>query len=473
MKRIVVITAALALILAFSAGSFGCAKKAEVGPRVMHNVARVYKTDLRESSFVIDAKPVEGSVKGVAYMDSAADGKTSLAWVNDTVYFVSEMGVDKLGESISCAEISFDGKKALFLDGTELKLYSLETRRSEPVESGISAITQLAISPSGSCFAYTCSHEGDAASNVTKLWKDGAFRELFTDMRATVIAVSDDGQTVYYFNNGEGKFCVDSPEGTREISDSCGAETNYNFTNDLSEAAFNTTDGKWRLFRLAEGSVAELDEGFEFTLKTDVYSMNMTSVFVYINDVKTFTEGLWLKRVKYEDVYAYSVALMDASGKLSWLFETASDYCAAPDGSRVLWLAGGQLYSTDMKGENTQLAADVSEFKLTDDGAKLYYISGGTLYLSARGTPKRVDAGVEDFETIGGVCVYVKDDGSLMRANGAASEKLLDNAAYIEKRAGQLIIYTDAETVNDTKLYKAYFTADGAELALMGERVKP
>ena len=91
---------ALALAVLMAAYFTGCGgTKAGVGPRVMHNVARFYSPAERQSVFAIDGKRVDGSVTGRAEMTNSARGDTSLAWVDSTLYFVSEKGIDALWSS--------------------------------------------------------------------------------------------------------------------------------------------------------------------------------------------------------------------------------------------------------------------------------------------------------------------------------------------------------------------------------------
>ncbi|MBR3381552.1 MAG: hypothetical protein IKG85_00730 [Clostridia bacterium] len=471
MKRFfcIVLAALIAAALA------GCSGGGSAGPVLSHNIARLYFPDERVSRFVLDGGLIEGSVPGKALMDTSADGRTSLAWVDTAVSFVSAEGAEALGTGISAAEISFDGRKAVWLDGNELKLYSAETRKTEVIASGVEKLTQAAISPQSECMAFTLRFEGEDA-DVCRLFRAGELTELLPDERATVLAVSDDGSLVYYLVAATGEFRVRRGEESVTVFDSCGGATNYNFTNDLKEAAFNGEDGVWRLWRLEDGSLTELGGGFQFTLKTDIYSMNLITAFVYINDVETFTNGLWLKRVKANDSYEYTVCFMDGKGDLRVLAENADAYAASPDGSCVYYTAGGELFRAKVNGGTERIASMVNDFCLTEDGKNLYFIDGASeveLYTGS-GRPERVIAGeVSSVSAIGSRGLCIKADGTLWSLRGAKTEKLLDNASYMDKRSGQLMVYADETEVEGASLYSVYFTTDGASLSLLGERVMP
>ena len=463
----------LALALAALTAAALCACGGNTASRLEHNVARFYSRDTRESRFTIDGKLVDGSVRGVAYMETSARGDTSLAWVDTALYFVSEKGVDALGTGIGTAEISFDGQLALFLEGDELKCYRLEDRSISALDTGISAVIQFAISPESKSIVFTAVY-GEEETPRAMLYKDGELTRLFADRSVVVLAVSDDAGLIWYYDSDEASFCAQENGETVTVSKDCAAGTNFNFTNDLKEVEYDTADGVNRLFRLASKKETELGEGFDITLKTDVYSISTVTLFTYINDADTFTNGLWQKRVRYDGGAVYSVGHIDNNGEITWLAENASKCEAAPDGSRVIWLKGGQLYSTDLKGNNTLLSSDADGFALTGDGSETYFVSNGVIYY-VRGTGKasRFDTDVSEIKMLGNVCVYLKQDGRLMAAEKGVGKEVMSGAARLDQRAGQLIVYTDPVEADGEKLYRAYVTADGRSFGQVGENIRP
>lgn len=458
-----------ALMLAFA----GCGSpSAAVGPMAAHNVARLYSPSERESRFILDGKPVEGSAKGTAYMETSSRGDTSLAWVDGSVlYFVSEKGVDRLGTGISTAELSFDGRIALFLEGNELKMYSADDRGVTVLDTGIESIVQFAISPGGKAIAYTAIYEG-GEDPVVKLIRDGSTTVLFEGGAVAVLAVSDDADIVWFFDSADSSFGYDKSGERTVVSTECGADANYNFTNDLKEVAFNTSDGQNHLYRMASGGDTLLGDGFDFTLKTDVFSISTVTLFTYINDVDTFTNGLWQKRVKLENGTLYSAGLIDGEGNITWLAEDAASCGALPDGSRVIWVSGGQLYSTDMKGKNTLLASEVDSFKIASDGY-VYFLSGNVLYsVKGEGRPSRVDSGAADIEVIGSRCVYLKEDGKLMSVSGVQTLDISERVSAIDGRAGQLLAYEDPADANGETVYNVLVTTDGVHFERIAEGIR-
>ncbi len=477
-KRIMLILLAAVMLLPLSACKKKSAGAAELGPKLSHNVARVYEKTARRSRFVIDGKPVEGEVTGEAFMDPAASGSTALAWVDTTVYFVSEKGIDKLASNVGSAEISFDGRYALYLVGTDLMLYSVETRSSEIVDSAVSAVLQFAFSPGGSSIMFTANYPSSGTERVTKLYKDGKLTTMLEGMNAMVLAVSDDADIIYYFSFRDNSFCVDQNGERYVITRECGAATNYNFTSDLSEATYNTRDTENHWFRLSDKMTADLGQGFQYTLKTDIYSSASVSQPVYINDVTSYTGGFWLKRTRLESLYIYDVGVMNENGAVNWLCKNTKQYALLPDGTGVVWMDNNHVYKTGLDGKAVDYGADVIDFAVSGDSQYVYYLNrGGQLYaVKNPKKPSLIDSKVSDITVAGNNCLYIRnkldDAGELMRVCGKDPAKLLDGVSGFERRAGHTLIYAEPSVHGDTTLYKIYFTVDGESAEYFAEGVE-
>ena len=481
MKKTLAIILILSSLLVLSACG---AKKAEVGAKLSTNIARCYTPGNRESRFAVNGSPLDGSVIGKAYFDTSADGKAALAWVDTVLYYVSvNNGVESLGAGISTAELSYDGRLAFFLMDGKIYMFSAETHESAVLEEGVSAMTQLAVSPGSINVFYTAEYENGAVR--TMRYADGSLSVYWEDANKVVLAVTDDAKALYYFDKKEG-FCVEVDGEARVISKDCGAATNYNFNADLSEVIFSTNDKSYNdpeaeagsdeiFYRLSDGRTTNLGKGFGYTLKTDEFSISKITLFSYINNIKTFTNGFYLFRQTIEDNYIYSVGLIDGKGEMNMLCENAVDYQASPDGSRVVWLTTGVLHATDTSGRTKELANNVLDFKLSEDGKYAYYITGANslFRVSMSGKEKKLDSSVSSLACVGAVCVYIKDDGELWYADGKTRVKALDNASRLDRRAGHLLVYSNESEENGTKIYTLHFSTDGKTFNWFADGVEP
>ena len=471
MKRSFALLLAALMLVSLAA----CSKDVESGPKLDSNIARVYSAESASSRFVLNGTLLEGEADGKAQIDISADGKSCLAWVRSNVYYVSEAGVFPLGGDVTEAELSFDGRKAYFFQSGALKEYSAEGG-VRTVDEGLDALVQLAISPTGKCLVFTASYPEDGFGYRTVLYKDGSLTPVLEDKTAIVIAVSDDADTVYYLDTGAGCFTVRKAGEDTVISSECDSGTNYNFTRDLSEVVYITGDKTNRLFRLSDGKDTELGTGFGFTLKTDVYSRSIITLFSYINDVDSFTNGLWLLRTKLEDGYLYGAVRIEKDGKAAPLFDGAERYKAAPDGKSVLWEKDGTLYYQKAYGSYSKVASNVVKFAFSADGSLIWYLDAmGDLFCKKPGgKAKQIDNGVGEFSVIGKYCLYITDAADVLyRSDGSGHEKLKEDAAYIDTRDGQLLIYSNEHGTDFGTAYTLTVTHDGESFETSFDEIMP
>lgn len=476
-------TIALILAAAIAFCLCSCAKKAGVGAMLDSNIARVYTPSDRISRFFLNGTELDGTVTGKAYFDAAADGRTALAWVDTVLYFVSEKGVDNLGTGISIAEISYDGSFALYQMGNELCMYSVETRESKTVDSGISAVIQFAFSPSGETVMYTAAYEDAPEEYRTMMLRGGSVSPALEGRPVVALAVSNDADIVYTFNYAEGTFCADVNGETRVISKECGASSNYNFTEDLDEVIFSTDEGAWSqqtereiFYRLSDGATAELGRGFGYSLKTDVYSISKVNMFTYINAVDSFLDGMFMLRTSVEGGYLYSVGYIDEKCAVRSLVTGALKYEVVPDGSGVIWLGVGGLTRTDLNGKSTRIADSAADFAV--DGNTVYYVTAaGELFRIKGGRAEKLDSSVSSIGAFNGACVYIRNysDGTgtfCAYTDGGISE-IAGNAVRFDRRCGQLLVYTDPVSVGSKDVYTLLLSSDGREFKKAAEGVDP
>lgn len=492
MKRIIAAAALLAVLSSLFCLA-GCVKPAEVGAKLSDNIARLWFPGERESRFVLNSQPIEGSVTGQAFLDPASNGKTAIAWVDVTPYFISEKGVDKLTDATSAAVISFDGSCAVYQAGEQLMLFSAETRSASVIAEGVASVQQISVSPASKAVAFTAQFSDSGAERRSMIYKDGSLTPILEGKDAIVMAVSDDASLCYYYDFGEATVYAEQNGEKTVVTTKPSLKTNFNFTRDLSEVAFCDSEDVNHLFRLSDKQTFDLGEGFQYTLKTDIYSVSATNVITYINDVDSFENGLWLKRDTIDGVRVYAVGLINGKGELNWLAENVGSYASTNDGKRVLSLGGGKLVSTDMKGKSRELAADVASFAITDDGSFTYYISSaGTLFgIEGTGKPVKLASNASSVKVSGGVCFCLTDVtgdgdaacGTLKTFRGLeASADIAKNVSSFDRRNGHVIVYVlpedgsgkpIVETAEDgAVLLNAWFTYDGGDMKLLGEKVE-
>lgn len=462
---------ALILIAAMTAAFGACGVKVEYGPKLESNTARVYTAGDRLSSFVIDGVKIEGTVPGTASMDNAADGRTSLANVdNSVVYFVSEQGVDPLGTAVFSEEISFDGRTACYLEGNKLMRYTLDTRSAEPILEGVFSVAQLAISPHGQTVAMTGVLEDEGVTTaVFIIGKDGAKR-VFEGEERSVIAITDDGSVYYTLDRKDKTLCVFSDGEKHTISSDIGGASVFNFTSDLSELCYYTAGGVNRLFKLADKSDTELCTGFGYTAKTDRYSISWGEAPVYINDVTSFINGLFLCRSGQEGGYTWDLGVLSAKG-IKWIVKEAEDYSVIEEKNCVVWISGGKLQRTGFGGKTKLLAENAVDMAVAETGDIYYRSDAKSLFVIKNfKKPVKLDSGVSSIAGCGKYCFYIKDKpigggaetaGRLFRTEGAEGTDMQVNAALFGKRSGHLLIYADPEKTEGELLYRLLFTHDG------------
>lgn len=460
--------------------SVGCTRKAEVGPKLTANIARVYTPANRESRFVLNAVPIEGSVKGKSYFDISSDGRSALAWVDTVVYFVSEKGVDQLGTGIGDlgAEISYDGQIAFFVLDGKLNKYSLSTRSSEVIDENIENVIQFAVSPKSESYVITATYKDAPDVYVSKLYTAGGVTEIFENRRVVVMTVSDDAGLFYYLDTSNGEFRVLVGGDDRLISNACGAASNYNFTRDFSEVTYTTSDGANHFYRLSDGMNKQIGDDFGFTLKTEVYSISKVTTYDYINDIDSFLDGLFMLEHRQDDnSKLYDVGYLDKNAEMTWLAKNAVDYKALPDGSGVVWLLLGSLHLTDITGKDRVLVSNASDFAVAEDGTVYYVNDTDGLYAVKGNSTKRVDTGVGLMDAFGSVCVYIKDisngAGTLYAYDGSRSVMAVENAVRIDARHGHVLIYADPVGDDKKTTYTEYFSADGLTYTRFSDGVEP
>ena len=474
MKRIAAFILASVLLLAA-----GCTQGNVRGSVLADNIARIYTPGDRTSRFVHNGAAIDGTVVGKAYFNAAADGRTALAWVDRTLYFVSDKGVDLLGSGIGAAEISKDGGSALFLDGDVIYRYSLETRGTAAVDEGVESVVQFAFSPSGDTFMFTARYSSESGAYRTRLFKDGRLLDAEELSGSIVLAVNDAADIIYYYDAPKGAFSVLTEDGSRVISEECGPVSRYDFTNDLGEVIFSTEDGKEIWYRLSDGSAAELGTGFGYSLGTDVFSISTLTLFTYIYDTSSFADGLYMLRKNAGDAYIYSIGRLSRDGRTRILVENALKYEIPSDGSRIVWLGTDGLFSTDLNGGTKALASDAEDFALSEDGNAVCYVSAaGELFrVSGNRAAEKLDSRVDSLCWFKGRCFYIKDRtdgvGTLCSSDGRETRITAANAVRFSRRAGQLLVYTDPVGYGDREIYSLLISADGNEFFLAAEGVEP
>ncbi len=430
----------------------------------------MYDASNDASYFILNDSVIDGCVEGRAYLDISAMGRRALAWVNNTtLYFVSETGIKSLGHGIEIAEISLDGRCCVYGYDGALLCYNADSDLTEVLAEDITAIRQVSISPNSKRVMFTIVREGGADETI--IW-DGSKTTAF-DANATSLAISDDGSVIYYIDTLNGTFCVRENGNTTVISDSVSASSSYNFTNDIREVTYSDSTGKNFLYRLDGHISTELGTGFGYTEKTNAYSISTISLFTYINDVKSFTDGLWMERTRstgdYEG-YLYDIGYISLEGELEWLVQDAYEYEICRANNTILWHDGATLSRTDIYGNTHFVSANAVDFTVSSDGKVFYYITAnGTLCMTKSNSShaSELDRNVSAVDTIGGVCVFVSgSNGKMYFCKDGDIELIMENVDDIDCRDGMMIAYVTNDEYG-SEIFDAYVSTDGRTFSLV------
>ena len=451
------------------------------GTRVQDNIARMYERTNRKSHFMLNDKKIEGDVLGMAYLTTSAAGKTTLAWVKNNLYFVSEKGIDELGSEIEIAEISFDGRIALWLDNGTLYKYCVDDRSKTVLAEGLDTVIQFSISPNSKTILATVVYaDKENGEYVTLKCDDNGVTDISHSM--ICFAVSDDADIMYYYDQEERAFTVKQGEDVYQISKGLSTVTNYNFTRDLSEVTFNDKDGLNHLFCLDTKKDTTMGSGFGITEKTDVFSISTVTCYTYINDIDSFRNGVWMERRTVESSYVYDLGYINSAGEVDWLVKDSIQYYVPQDQSRIIWLSPMSRLSTTAvpSGKTVEIAQDAVSFDALADGSRIYYRTAADSLFTVKGSgsAKKVASSIADFAVIDGVCSYITSDGAVHYAEGTnvTDVSSVTAAVRFDKRAGMLILYANQQEgagEDAVYVYDAYCSANGREYTLAYSDVEP
>ena len=469
---------AAAMLAAFA----GCQKTgANAGGRLASNICRIYEHDARKSHFMLNDIPIEGDVTGMAFMETSAEGRTSLAWVGTNLYFVSEKGIDKLASGVDTAEISFDGRVAVWLDAGQVKKYCVDDRSTTVLAEGVAKLVQCAISPNSKTMILDVIYDGDEEeTNVSLLCNEQGVEEYSRSI--ICFAVSDDADIVYYYDGETRGFTVKQGDEVYLISKKLKGTSSYNFSRNLREVTFDDSNDVNHLFCLDTKNVTDLGSGFGYTEKSDVFSISTITYFTYINDIESFRSGFWTARTNVEDkYYTYSLGYIEDSGEIRWVVNDAAKTMVQPDQSRAVWKTSeGSLMSIEAKAgaSAVKLADNVASFDSSADGSRVWYTdNGGMLYtVKGAGKSEQIMSGVQTFASIGDTCAVIGTSGRLYYVAGSKKTDVdgISGCVRFDKRAGMLIMYAnESKADDDTTVYDAYISGDGKTFKLMYHGVEP
>lgn len=468
----VIIAAAVLLCLAACTAGIGHGKKLD------QSITRVYTPGTRESLIVKNGVLIDGSVTGKLYFTTSADGSGALGRVDNVLYFIDDNGSVLLSSGASEAEISLDGKLALYYADGTIHMYSREKRADEVVDTGITSVCQFALSPHSECVMFTAVYEDSPETYRTKLYKNGELTTVIEESGTIVLAVSDDACR-YWCSDMSGSLTVYDGGRMKTVSSELDASSNCNFTIGLDEVTFTTGDDTQYYYRLADDRLIKLGTGFGYTLKTDIFSISEISRYCYVNDIDTFSNGLFIFERTVSDGAVYSVGRIGRDGNFTMLLENAFKYFVASDASKVFWLGPDGLFETAARSGKTKLVAkDVLDFGVTSDSLTVYYLTGsGTLYKKAGASAKKLDSDVTQLAVFREGCAYIKDAPSekdaLYTTDGGDPVKITDFAEIIDEFRGQLILYSDPAYDGDRMLYKAWVSTDGLSFKKIADGAEP
>lgn len=421
-KKILIIACAalvVVIILCFVifANLVGGGSSSSSFDRISHSVYAVNNDG--DLALFIDGKTVktdaeyDGSEISYAYNCNAViyDG---------ILYSVSGDKLSEVNDSISNFKMSANKNAYVYLSDDGLYIYKdgKETVIFDDFEGSIS-ISSVAVSPDGNAVAFIDKTDDEVVTYVFKGSKAEKTGENFQ-----AIVVSDDASVLYGYKYKETDYGFSRDDALYfakggKTDDLTKIKGNY------SSMASISKDAKKILFTTNSGTYY-FAPGMSEAIKADSDSIEpLFPLYTSekLDDFKSFvgTNGYSVKKytLKGDSFEKYSIVSSSTGAVLS------------PDGSRVLYLRGDNLYtvSTKENAEPVKVGEDIySVIGASADFSKIYLVNDDDELVFSNGKSEKTAKITDDVDnavvTADGVCCYISDDVLYTTSGGSKGSKV-------------------------------------------------
>ncbi len=416
--------------------------------------------------FNTDGKQIRDFLGNKTYyleMTKNADGSEAVLVHDNICYYIdADLNMTEIAQGVSEAGMCYNGGYFFYiLEGekyeTKTYIYSVKDKRDWEVSKGHAKFA--VISPNGRCVA---SFDYEAQPQLRIGGIDIEEITVTLDKRMSPLAVSDDGDTVFYnsLDDEDGIFCYNRNKTTK-----LSREYIYEgfFDRECKQILFEEPGGI-RYFKAGDTSAVKLSDTSHYSYDFSGIAAAQISPFsdLYILDTDSFSDAIRIRNS--EDFFCLvgkTPQMYDMIDEGTRTVSFASTISS--DGPECIYASGNSLVKRRFDGKelseeiiNTNESSVSMIFACSDDLSEIWYKMGADLYYLREGSfPVRVasECGFDlKYSSYDGKCYYIRK-GYLHRVGATpdSDEVVSSNCKRFKFFPGELNVvgFTD----NDEKDY--------------------
>ncbi len=433
-RALTVLVTVLVIIVIFAAITAICAVIIYSLSSGNHSVSAWTASD-SEVIFIYDEKTA-GDIavtKEISLLSSVEDGGVSFYLDGETLYAVESHGLTEVTDSFESGVSSYESRIFAYTEvGGGLYIYSVSKKESTLISEGVAADI-LAVSPDGKTVIYK---ENGGESDSLYIYSGGETSALDVSTSKVPFAVSNSAKYIYLYDNVTGGIYVSDKKGNTEKI-AAGADGDMLFNSDNTEMMYSY-DGITYCYisKKNEKTKLLLSKGESLGDYTAVRTgfASEYSILAYTTSSNTFSDLFYIdaENNKYYIDGKYESTKIAASVTRCEVSDNGE--CAVYEKHDTLYMVSvGSIESV------TEIGSDVSEFAILPSGDAVYYINseGALIYASKSGHETEIAEDVEAvYITHDGYALYlaeyVNGVGALYGCrNGKDERKLADDVSEV------------------------------------------